>query len=151
MLFNSFSYALFLPVVFILYWFVTNKNLTLQNLFLLIASWFFYSLFNWRFLFLLMFSILLDYSTGIKIHEAEDRRHKRFWLWLSISINVGFLCFFKYYNFFADSFAQALSLVGIQAGFWTLNVILPAGISFYTFHGLSYVLDIYNDKITPTK
>lgn len=151
MLFNSIDFAIFLPVVFILYWFVAHKHLKAQNLLLLIASYFFYACWDWRFMFLLIFSTLLDYYSGLKIFQAEDKKWKRFWLWLSISINLGFLGVFKYYNFFISEFATALSHVGIQADPWTLNVILPVGISFYTFHGLSYVIDIYKDRIKAEK
>lgn len=151
MLFNSFKFALFLPVVFILYWFFTNKNLKLQNLLLLGASFFFYACWDYRFLFLLIFSISLDYFSGIKMAEATTKHRKRLWFWLSILINVGFLGFFKYYNFFINSFADMLSAFGLKISFWTLRVILPVGISFYTFHGLSYVIDIYKDKIKPER
>jgi len=151
MLFNSLHFALFLPVVFALYWFVLQKNLKLQNFLLLGASYFFYACWDWRFLFLLIFSTLLDYYTGIKIAEATKVRLKKFWFWLSISVNLGFLGVFKYFNFFSESFAEALSNVGLQVNPWTLNVILPIGISFYTFHGLSYVIDIYKEKIKPEK
>jgi alginate O-acetyltransferase complex protein AlgI len=151
MLFNSFNFALFLPIVFILYWFVTNRNLKLQNALLLLSSYFFYACWDWRFLFLLMFSTLLDYFTGIKMYESGTLKIKKFWFWLSISINLGFLGLFKYFNFFADSFANAVSNVGFQVHPWTLSVILPVGISFYTFHGLSYVIDIYKDRIKPER
>lgn len=151
MLFNSFSFAIFLPIVFVLYWFVMNKSLKLQNILLLVASYYFYSCWDYRFLFLLIFSTVLDYATGIKMYEAKTESSKKFWFWLSIIINLGFLGVFKYYNFFADSFSDALSLIGFQAGFVTLNVILPVGISFYTFHGLSYVIDIYKDRIKPER
>jgi alginate O-acetyltransferase complex protein AlgI len=147
MLFNSINFSIFLPIVFILYWFVTNRNLKLQNLLLLAASYFFYAFWDWRFLFLLVFSTLLDYFTGIRMSEARNRGIKKFWFWLSISVNLGFLGFFKYYNFFITSFAEAISHFGLQVNPWTLKVILPVGISFYTFHGLSYVIDIYNNKI----
>jgi alginate O-acetyltransferase complex protein AlgI len=151
MLFNSIDFAIFLPIVFILYWFATNKSLRLQNALLLIASYYFYACWDWRFLFLLMFSTLLDYYTGLKMSEAETQKNKKFWFWLSITVNLGFLGVFKYYNFFADSFAEALSHLGIHLDPWTLNVILPVGISFYTFHGLSYVIDIYKDRIKAEK
>lgn len=151
MLFNSLSFAVFLPIVFLLYWFVTKKNLRLQNLLLLASSYYFYSCWDWRFLFLLIFSTLLDYYTGIKIYEASNQGRKKFWLWLSISVNLGFLGIFKYYNFFAESFAEGLADIGMQVNPWTLQVILPVGISFYTFHGLSYVIDIYKDRIKPEK
>ena len=151
MLFNSLSFAIFLPIVFCLYWLIANKNLKLQNALILIASFFFYACWDYRFLFLLMFSILLDYVTGIKIAESEKISSKKFWLWLSIIINVGFLGVFKYYNFFATSFAAALSKLDITVNPWTLKVILPVGISFYTFHGLSYVIDVYKDRIKPER
>src|ERR1700750_508717 len=151
MLFNSFKFAVFLPVVFILYWFFTNKNLKLQNLLLLGASFFFYACWDYRFLFLLIFSISLDYFSGIKMAEAGTQNRKKFWFWLSILINVGFLGFFKYYNFFINSFADMLSAFGLKPSFWMLRVIFPVGISFYTFHGLSYVIDIYKDKIKPER
>ena len=147
MLFNSFSFAIFLPVVFFLYWFVTKKNLKLQNYLLLVSSYYFYACWDWRFLFLLIFSTLLDYYTGIKMENSSTKKEKTFWFWLSISINIGFLGVFKYFNFFADSFADMLSVFGMQVNPWSLNVILPVGISFYTFHGLSYVIDIYKSRI----
>ena len=147
MLFNSLSFTLFLPVVFLLYWFATKQNFKLQNILLLVSSYFFYACWDYRFLFLLMFSTLLDYFTGIKMDTTETKRKRQFWFWLSVIINLGFLGVFKYYNFFAQSFADALSLAGIKTNFWTIQVILPVGISFYTFHGLSYVIDIYNKKI----
>lgn len=151
MLFNSIGFVIFLPVVFLLYWFVTNKNLKLQNVLLLLASYFFYACWDWRFLFLLMFSTFLDYFTGLKMQDAKNQKRKRFWFWLSVVINLGFLGIFKYYNFFAESFADAISNVGLQVNPWTLKVILPVGISFYTFHGLSYVIDIYKDRIKAEK
>ncbi|MPL56450.1 Peptidoglycan O-acetyltransferase [bioreactor metagenome] len=147
MLFNSISFAIFLPIVFFLYWFMTNKNLKLQNLLLLVASYYFYACWDWRFMFLLMFSTFLDYYTGLKIEESKNQNLRKFWLWLSVGINLGFLGFFKYYNFFAENFAEMLQNFGLQVNPWTLKVILPVGISFYTFHGLSYVLDIYFKRI----
>jgi D-alanyl-lipoteichoic acid acyltransferase DltB (MBOAT superfamily) len=150
-LFNSVDFALFLPVVFCLYWWIANGRLRIQNALLLIASYFFYACWDWRFLFLLMFSTLLDYASGLKMHNVESVHAKRKWLWLSVGANLGFLGIFKYYNFFAVSFSEALSGLGIQVNPWTLSVILPVGISFYTFHGLSYVFDIYNGKIKPEK
>jgi alginate O-acetyltransferase complex protein AlgI len=151
MFFNSIDFAIFLPIVFILYWFVTKGNLRLQNILLLVSSYFFYACWDWRFMFLLILSTLLDYYTGIKIHDAKNQRKKMFWLWLSIGVNLGFLGVFKYYNFFAASFADGLSLLGFKANFGTLQVILPVGISFYTFHGLSYVIDLYKNRIKPER
>jgi alginate O-acetyltransferase complex protein AlgI len=147
MLFNSIDFAIFLPIVFILYWFVVNRNLKFQNTLMLAASYFFYACWDWRFLFLLMFSTLLDYYTGIRIQEAVNQKSKKLWFWLSIIVNLGFLIVFKYYNFFAESFAAGLSNIGLKIDPWTLGIILPLGISFYTFHGLSYVIDIYKDRV----
>ncbi|WP_396157233.1 MBOAT family O-acyltransferase [Flavobacterium sp.] len=151
MLFNSLGYLFFLPIVFILYWFVTGKNLKAQNILLLVASYFFYACWDWRFLFLLLFSSLLDYFTGLKMQDAQNEKRKKIWFWLSIIINIGFLAIFKYYNFFAESFAELLSNVGLKVNVWAIKVILPVGISFYTFHGLSYVIDIYKNRIKAEK
>lgn len=151
MLFNSLSFAIFLPIVFILYWFTTKNNIKYQNILLLVSSYFFYACWDWRFLFLLIFSTLLDYFTGIKMSDSKNQRSKKFWFWLSISVNLGFLGVFKYFNFFAASFADAISNVGFHINPWTLKVILPVGISFYTFHGLSYVIDIYKNRIKAEK
>jgi D-alanyl-lipoteichoic acid acyltransferase DltB (MBOAT superfamily) len=147
MLFTTPAFAIFLPIVFLLYWFVTSKSLALQNMLLLVSSYFFYGCWDWRFLFLLIFSTLLDYYTGLRMSDAKDQKGKRVWFWLSVCINLGFLGVFKYYNFFAQSFSDLLSHVGITVNPWTLKVILPVGISFYTFHGLSYVIDIFRGKI----
>ena len=147
MLFNSVGFAIFLPVVFLLYWFVFNKHLRYQNILLLASSYFFYATWDWRFLFLLMFSTLLDYYTGRRMSDAATLGAKKFWFWLSIIVNLGFLGIFKYYNFFADSFSQLVRSIGFHANPAYINIILPVGISFYTFHGLSYVIDIYKNKI----
>jgi alginate O-acetyltransferase complex protein AlgI len=151
MLFNSFSFAIFLPIVFVLYWFATRNDYKKQNILLLVSSYFFYACWDWRFMFLLIFSTYLDYFTGIKIYEAKANTGKRFWLWLSIGINLGFLAIFKYYNFFASSMSEGLSLLNIHVNPGTLQVILPVGISFYTFHGLSYVIDLYKNRIEPER
>ena len=150
MLFNSLDFALFLPIVFCLYWFVAQKSLKIQNLLLLAASYFFYACWDWRFLFLLVFSTFLDYYTGLRIHNAANSKLRKLWLVISVVVNLGFLISFKYYNFFIESFAALISVAGFNPNFSSLNVILPVGISFYTFHGLSYVFDIYNRKIIPT-
>jgi alginate O-acetyltransferase complex protein AlgI len=149
MLFNSFSFALFIPVVLILYWFVANKQLRYQNALLFVASYFFYACWDWRFMFLLLFSTLLDYFTGLKMEQNPDK--KKMWFWLSVIINLGLLAVFKYYNFFVDSFSSMLSTFGLNINTSTLDIILPVGISFYTFHGLSYVIDIYYDRIKAEK
>ncbi|AOC95324.1 Peptidoglycan O-acetyltransferase [Flavobacterium anhuiense] len=147
MFFNSLAFAIFLPIVFFLYWFVFNKTKSTQNALLIIASYYFYSCWDWRFLFLLVFSTFLDYFTGIQIEKSNSDRRRKFWFWLSISVNLGFLGIFKYYNFFASSFAEMFTSFGFKVSPFLLNVILPVGISFYTFHGLSYVIDIYYKRI----
>ncbi|KAA0991323.1 MBOAT family O-acyltransferase [Dyadobacter aurulentus] len=150
MLFNSFGFAFFLPVVFVLYWFVANKSLRYQNILLLVSSYFFYGCWDWRFLFLLAFSTALDFYSGLKIYNSKSDKARKRWLITSVVVNLGFLGYFKYCNFFIESFADLLKLAHIDAHFQTLNIILPIGISFYTFHGLSYVFDIYNRKIQPS-
>ncbi len=118
---------------------------------MLAASYFFYGWWDWRFLFLLIFSTLLDFFIGLRMQGAQSKKVKRFWFWLSITVNLGFLGIFKYYNFFIESLAESMSQIGWQMHPWTLSVILPVGISFYTFHGLSYIIDIYNSKISAEK
>src|SRR5918993_1069168 len=146
MYFNSIDFAIFLPIVFILYWFVFRK-LRFQNVLLILSSYLFYGWWDWRFLFLLFFSTLLDYFSGIQIYNAHSKQLKKLWLWTSVTINLGFLAFFKYYNFFIDSLIDT----GINIQPSTLQFILPVGISFYTFHGLSYVIDIYQNRIKAEK
>lgn len=147
MFFNSLHFAAFLPIVFILYWFVFNKNKSWQNGILIIASYYFYACWDWRFLFLLVFSTFLDYFTGIMIEKNETISKRKFWFWLSIIVNLGFLGVFKYYNFFVTSFTDLLSNFGFKVNPLLIKVVLPVGISFYTFHGLSYVIDIYYKRI----
>ncbi|WP_344828059.1 MBOAT family O-acyltransferase [Chryseobacterium ginsenosidimutans] len=148
MLFNSIGFLIFLPIVFILYWFVFNKKYQHQNLLVLVASFYFYACWDWRFLFLLMFSIGLDFFSGIQIEKSKSKKEAQIWLAISIIINLGFLGFFKYYNFFVGSFSDLLSGFGFHANVWLLKIVLPVGISFYTFHGLSYVIDIYKKRIS---
>ncbi len=133
--------------MFFLYWFITKKNKRSQNILLLVVSYYFYACWDWRFLFLLFFSTFIDFITGIKVANSTQKTQRKFWFWLSVSVNLGFLSVFKYYDFFAESFALALAKVNIQVDPWTLGLILPVGISFYTFHGLSYVIDIYKNRI----
>ena len=147
MFFNSLHFAVFLPIIFILYWFVFNKNKSWQNSLLIVASYYFYACWDWRFLFLLVFSTLLDYFSGIQIEKSKSVKESKFWFWLSIIINLGFLGIFKYYNFFATSFTELINGFGFQVNPVLIKVILPVGISFYTFHGLSYVIDIYFKRI----
>ena len=153
MLFNSLAFAIFLPVVFLLYWYVFKKSVKVQNGLVLVASYFFYGLWDWRFLFLILASTLVDYYVGIQIGKNADKpRLKKQWLWLSIVFNLSLLGFFKYYNFFTDSFIDLFEILGYTIkSTWTLQIILPVGISFYTFQTMSYSLDIYYKRIKPTK
>jgi D-alanyl-lipoteichoic acid acyltransferase DltB (MBOAT superfamily) len=151
MLFNSIDFVIFLFVVFVLYWFVTNKNFKLQNLLLLFSSYVFYGWWDWRFLSLILISSIVDYTSGIKISEAKTFRIKKTWLLISVFTNLGILGFFKYYNFFSDSFAIAMESLGWEVGSLTLNIILPVGISFYTFQTMSYSIDIYRGTLKPSR
>ena len=151
MLFNSIDFAIFLPIVFILYWFVTNKNLKLQNLLIVISSYIFYGWWDWRFLSLILFSTILDYSIGISLSKQVNQNKRKMLLWISILMNLGFLGFFKYYNFFLANFITAFSFFGTEINANSLNIILPVGISFYTFQTLSYTIDVYKRQLETTK
>jgi len=151
MLFNSIDFAIFLPIVLILYWFVANKNLKLQNLLIVAASYLFYGWWDYRFLSLILFSTIVDYSVGIGLLKQENITKRKILLWTSILVNLGFLGFFKYYNFFLDNFITAFSFFGTEIKANSLNIILPVGISFYTFQTLSYSIDVYKRKLEPTK
>jgi alginate O-acetyltransferase complex protein AlgI len=151
MLFNSLDFAFFLPVVFILYWFIINKNLSIQNLFLVIVSYVFYGWWDWRFLSLIIFSSLVDYLLGKKIYKTTSINKRKLFLYASIAVNIGFLGFFKYCNFFIESFVNSFSFFGLNFNVSTLNIILPVGISFYTFQTLSYTIDVYRGKLKPAK
>lgn len=148
MLFNSLEFVFFLPIVFLLYWFVFNKKLLIQNGLLLVASYFFYGWWSWEFMGLLMASTLLDYFYGFWV-ASENRKKAQFFLWFSIINNLGILAVFKYYNFFVTQFQNGFDALGIQINPTFLEVALPVGISFYTFHGMSYVFDIYRGNQKP--
>jgi alginate O-acetyltransferase complex protein AlgI len=150
MLFNSIDFAIFLPIVFALYWFVANKNLKLQNFLIVAASYFFYGWWDWRFLSLILFSTIIDYTIGQKLRVEENETKRKVLLSSSILLNLGFLGFFKYYNFFLDNFITAFSFFGTEINANSLNIILPVGISFYTFQTLSYTIDVYKRKLEPT-
>ncbi len=149
MLFNSFEFVVFLLVVFLLYWHVFNKNLKVQNALLLFSSYFFYACWNWKFLFLLVLSTLIDYVFGLLVHNSV--KYRKLFYWLSIVNNLAVLGFFKYYNFFAVNIQEAFDAIGIHFSPWLLSIVAPVGISFYTFHGMSYVFDIYKKRIEPTR
>jgi len=151
MLFNSLDFAVFLPIVFVLYWFVTKHNLKLQNALIVAASYVFYGWWDWRFLSLIIFSTFLDYSIGRRLKNEENQKTRKTLLWTSIIVNLGFLGVFKYYNFFLDNFIAAFSFFGQDIQPNSLNIILPVGISFYTFQTLSYTIDVYKKKLEPTE
>jgi len=153
MLFNSIEFLLFLPVIFVLYWFIFNKNVRIQNVLIVMASYVFYGWWDWRFLLLIFLSTIVDYFVGQKIYSHLNNKAKRkSWLYVSVAFNLILLGFFKYYNFFIDSFIDMFSLAGYEIkSIWTLKVILPVGISFYTFQTMSYTFDIYYKKLKPTK
>ena len=151
MLFNSIDFAIFLPLVFLLYWFVLNRNLKIQNALIVLASYLFYGWWDWRFLSLIVFSTLVDYTIGIQLGKEENQRNRKVLLWCSILVNLGFLGFFKYYNFFVDNFVEAFRWFGQEIQPNSLDIILPVGISFYTFQTLSYTIDVYRKQLRPTK
>ena len=155
MRFNSVQFAIFLPIVFLLYWFVFDRfikkskwQLRLQNAFIVVVSYIFYGWWDWRFLVLIAFTSLCSWASGLLIGNAENKNKAKAWMWLNIVLNLGILALFKYYDFFASEFAE---LFNISTDGLLLKIILPVGISFYTFQALSYSIDIYKDKIEPTK
>ncbi|MEZ5046511.1 MAG: MBOAT family O-acyltransferase [Chitinophagaceae bacterium] len=150
MFFNSIDFAIFLPLVFILYWFVTNNNLKLQNFLIVVASYIFYGWWDWKFLSLILFSSIVDYLVSRQLGIEEHKSKRKALLWISIMINLGLLGFFKYFNFFLANFKAAFSFFGSEININSLNIILPVGISFYTFQTLSYTIDVYNKKLKPT-
>lgn len=150
MLFNSLDFAVFFPIVFMLYWLVFNKSLGMQNVFILMVSYLFYGWWDWRFLFLIAFSSCVDFLVSKRMDISTDERSRKHLLWLSLGVNLGLLGFFKYFNFFSESFSEAFTLFGQQLDPFTLKIILPVGISFYTFQTLSYTIDVYHRRLKPT-
>lgn len=148
MVFNSFEFIVFFAVVYVVYRFLSHRA---QNFFLLAASYLFYASWNWRFLFLLFFSTVVDYLCAKKIDAATDPKERKSWLILSLCVNFGILGFFKYFNFFAGSLADLFSLWGMSLDHFTLKVVLPVGVSFYTFQSISYMLDVYSNKLKAEK
>ena len=150
MFFNSVEFAIFLPVVFFLYWFVTYRNIKLQNFLIVVASYFFYGWWDWRFLSLILFSTLVDYTIGLLLEKENEIKKRKLLLSVSIIVNLGLLGFFKYYNFFIDNFVEVFRFFGHMIDPDRLNIVLPVGISFYTFQTMSYTIDIYREKLKPT-
>lgn len=150
MVFNSIEFAIFLPIVFLLYWFVFNKNLKIQNLFIVIVSYIFYGWWDWRFLFLIAFTSFCSWGSGLLIQKYRDNgKTAKFISTANIVLNLTILGVFKYYDFFATSFANVF--LGGKTDGLLLNIILPVGISFYTFQALSYSIDVYKGKLEPTR
>ena len=154
MLFNSFEFIIFLPIVFLLYWFVFDyamrsckRQLLWQNLLIVVASYVFYGWWDWRFLILIAITTVLSFLSGIGIEKAPTQRGKKAVMIANVVVNLGILGVYKYYDFFAREFAE---FIGIEADFLLLHLILPVGISFYTFQALSYSIDVYRKQIEPT-
>lgn len=150
MLFNSIDFAIFLPIIFAAYWLVGKKQITIQNLILLVASYVFYGWWDWRFLSLIFISSLADYLIGIQLKSESREPRRKLFLSLSLGLNLGMLGFFKYFNFFVENFVEAFSFFGMSISPTSLHIILPVGISFYTFQTLSYTIDVYRRKLEPT-
>lgn len=149
MLFNSIEFLIFLPIVFALYW-LSKKSLKLQNLLIVVVSYIFYGWWNYRFLFLIALTTACSFLSGLLVEKCERQRAKKAITISNITLNLGILGVYKYYNFFTDSFQQILNSLGMHADWPVLNLVLPVGISFYTFQALSYTIDVYNKKIEPT-
>lgn len=150
MSFVTLDFAIFLPLVFLLYWFVVNKSIHFQNLLIVLASYVFYGWWDWRFLFLMAISSLLDFGVGLGLKNETREKARKGYLWISLIGNLGLLGYFKYYNFFIDAFSDAFSLFGYSINIQSLDIILPVGISFYTFQTMSYSIDVYRRKMEPT-
>ena len=151
MLFNSFDYAIFLPIVFLFYWSIFNRSVKLQNLFILIVSYIFYGWWDWRFLWLIALSSEGNFILGIQIGRSGVTGIKKIYLFISIIANIAVLGVFKYFNFFLDSLINALNLFNYHLDGISVRIILPIGISFYTFQTLSYTVDVYRKKVEPVK
>ena len=150
MLFNSKTFLVFFVIVFAAYYMIGKDRLKAQNILLLIASYVFYGWWDWRFLSLIFFSSFLDYYLGIQLGNTVNRKKRKWILSISMLANIGLLGFFKYFNFFSESAVDFFQLFGFQADYATINIILPVGISFYTFQTMSYTIDIYYKKVKPT-
>ncbi len=151
MLFNSIDFAIFLPIVFALYWLIPSRLYKYQNILILLASYVFYGWWDYRFLALILFSTLVDFSLGKLIYQETSVLKRKLYLILSLIVNIGFLMYFKYYNFFLENFIEAFSFFGNRITSNSLNIILPVGISFYTFQTLSYTIDLYRKNLSPAK
>ncbi len=152
MLFNSLEFIVFFVLFFFLYWFILNKTNKQQNLLIVISSYVFYSFWDIRFLSLIVLSTLIDYVCGLSIARSTSQKKKFQFLSISMIANIGILVVFKYFNFFISSFEDLIFMfTETKFDTWNLNIILPVGISFYTFQSLSYTIDIYKNKLRPTE
>lgn len=151
MLFNSLAFAVFLPVIFATYWLLAKFHFRWQNVFILIAGYVFYGWWDWRFLSLLAFTSTMDYTFGRLLGVTADPARRKTIIIGSIITNLGLLGIFKYYNFFIGSLVESASWLGIDLHVTTLSIVLPVGISFYTFQSLSYTLDVYRNKLPPVR
>lgn len=151
MLFNSFEFAIFLPFTFIIYWFVLNRRLSFQNLFLVAASYLFYGWWDWHFLGLIAITSAVDYVLALQIYACNQKVKRKLLFGMSLAMNLGVLGFFKYFNFFTDNLSDLYSIFGVTLHLETLKIILPLGLSFYTFQELSYTIDVYKNRHEPTK
>lgn len=148
MLFNSFQFAYFFLILFPVYWLLPHRP---QNLLLLAASYYFYSCWNWHFTSLLLISTVVDYFCGLAVDREQEPRRRKLVVAISMALNLGFLGYFKYCNFFAESFLALAHSIGWKISLGTLKIALPIGISFYTFQSMSYVIDVYRKEIPPTR
>jgi len=146
--FNSLTFLLFFLIVFPVYWSLPHRA---QNLWLLAASYVFYGWWNWAFLSLILISTVVDYFTALLIAGARDRATAKRWITLSVVLNLGLLGVFKYFDFFVESLAESLSLLGVHVSLRTLGIVVPVGISFYTFQTMSYTIDVYRGELRPAK
>ena len=151
MLFNSFPFLVFLPTAFAIYWWAGRYRVGVQNVIVLVASYIFYGWWDWRFLTLIFTSSMVDYLVGLNLAKEGRPNRRKLLLGISLTANLGLLAAFKYFGFFVDSFRQLLLAVGVQVHPLTLNIILPVGISFYTFQTLSYTIDLYRGRIAVTR
>ncbi|AFC23135.1 MBOAT family O-acyltransferase [Saprospira grandis] len=150
MLFNSIDFAIFLPLMFAIYWLANKCSLRIQNLVVLIGSYIFYGSWDWKFLLLIIFSTVVDYTVALGIEKTEQKIKRKLLLFTSLAVNLGLLGVFKYYNFFIENFVEAFAFLGWQLKVSSLNLILPVGISFYTFQTMSYTIDVYRKQLKPT-
>lgn len=150
MLFNTIDFAIFFPTVLLLYWTVFKKSLSLQNLFLVVVSYVFYAFWDWRFLSLIFLSTIVDYSVGLWLGKTNNLSKRKILLGISLVFNLGLLMTFKYFNFFVETFVDAFALFGTPLKVTSWNILLPVGISFYTFQTMSYTINLYRKKIEPT-